>query len=350
MNIAIFTHNYPKKINDRKDAGIFVHDFEKELGKNHKVFIFCPDYGNNKKFGNWSIFNPLSAINFFRNIFFGIKESLKFVEKNKIDYVLSAWAIPSGIYALAAKIKFGTRYGIWYLGSDLNIYSKLPIISTFIYFLSIKADNLFANSYALVKIAKKKYGNCIMLPASTNLEKINQEGKSKHNIKLSKKQVNILYVGRLEKVKGPDLLVEAAKKINKKFKVRIIGDGTMKSSLDSQLANVELLGYLGLDEMTAFMKASDFLIIPSRNESLPLVILEAAKFNLPVLASDVGDCKYVLSKYKIGKTFEKENIMDMAQKIDSFDYKQYKLKGKFKSVVKDYSLEASVEKFIKTIS
>ena len=35
MNIAIFTHNYPKNKNDRKDAGIFVYDFVNELKKYH---------------------------------------------------------------------------------------------------------------------------------------------------------------------------------------------------------------------------------------------------------------------------------------------------------------------------
>lgn len=347
MNIAIFAHNYPKNKNDRKDAGIFIRDFAGELRKKHKVFIFCPNYGNSKKFGNWSIFNPLSAVNFFRNIFFGIKESLKFVEKNKINYVLSAWAIPSGIYALAAKLKHGTRYGVWYLGSDLNIYSKYPILSNLISILSKRADNLFANSYALAKIATEKYKKCLMLPASTKVEGNTRFTKK---LELDIKKINILYVGRLEKVKGPDLLVEAAKKINKKFVIRMIGEGTMKSSLDNQSDNIELLGYLGLNEMASYMSASDFLIIPSRNESLPLVILEAANYKLPVLSSDVGDCRYVLTKYKVGEVFKKADVDDMISKIDKFNYKRFKAGGRFKDLVVDYSLEASVSRFLKNIT
>lgn len=49
-----------------------------------------------------------------------------------------------------------------------------------------------------------------MIPASTKISGI----KSKI-IKLDKDKVNLLYVGRLEKVKGPDLLVEVAKKLDK---------------------------------------------------------------------------------------------------------------------------------------
>lgn len=345
MNIAIFTHNYPKNKNDRKDAGTFVYDFAEKLRKKHNVFIFCPDYGNNKKFGNWSIFNPLSAFYFFINIFFGIKESLKFVKNNKIDYILCAWAIPSGIYGLASKIKYGIRYGVWYLGSDLNIYSKFPILNVLIYFLSKKADNLFANSYALAKIATKKYNKCLVLPASTKIK----ESIKPIKIKLDNKKINVLYVGRLEKVKGPDLLIEASKRINSKFIIRIIGEGTMKNRLEGVAANVQFLGRLDTDEMLSYMKYSDFLIIPSRNESLPLVILEAANYKLPVLASDVGDCKFVLDTYKIGKTFEKENIRDMIAKINRFNFKTFKKTGRFINLVEDYSLDTSVNRFLKNI-
>jgi glycosyltransferase involved in cell wall biosynthesis len=344
MNIAIFTHNYPKDKNDRKDAGIFIHDFAQVLKKEHSVFIFCPDYGNNEKFGNWSLYNPINIFKFFKSITYGVKESLKFVKKNKIDYVLSAWAIPSGIYAFFSKIKYKIPYGIWYLGSDINIYSKVPVISSIVSLVSKNANNLFANSYSLVKIAGAKYGRCKMLPASTKIDV-----KKTKQIKLDKDKVNILYVGRLEKVKGPDLLVKSFVKMDDKFVLRIIGDGTMRSELGSSRDNIQFLGQMDITDISTYMKASDFLIIPSRNESLPLVILEAANYKLPVLASDVGDCKYVLNKYQIGDTFKSDDINQMTNKIKSFNYKKIKKSGQFKKLVVDYSLEVSVRRFLNSI-
>lgn len=344
MNIAIFTHNYPKDKNDRKDAGIFVYDFVRELKKYHKVYIFCPDYGNNQKFGNWSIYNPLNIINFFKNIFFGIRESLKFVKENKIDYILCAWAIPSGIYAFASNIMYKTRYGIWYLGSDLNIYSKVPILSNVMSMVSKKANNLFANSYSLVKIAKLKYADCEMMPASTKVDNINPK-----EIALNKNKINILYVGRLEKIKGPDLLVEAAKSLDSKFYIRIIGDGTMMNQFDKSQKNIEFLGQKGIEEISMYMRASDFLVIPSRNESLPLVILEGASYRLPILASNVGDCKYVIDKYQIGEIFTAGNVSQLIRKISKFDFKTFKKNGRFDDLVVDYSLKVSVKTFLKKL-
>lgn len=335
MNIAIFTHNYPDNKNDRKDAGIFVHDFAQELRKQHKVFIFCPDYKNNQKFGNWSIFNPLNVIQFIKNIIFGIKESLIFAKKNNIDYILSAWAIPSGIYAFIINICKKIPYGVWFLGSDLNIYSKLPILSLLIKIIAKNANNLFANSFALTKMAKAKYGKCVMLPASTKMSNLNV-----NKINLDKNKINVLYVGRLEKIKGIDLLVQEAKKLDKKFIVRVIGEGTMQKELEGQVDKVKFLGQMNLSKISAYMRSSDFLIVPSRNESMPLVILEAAYFNLPVLASDVGDCKYVLDKYQVGQTLGT---------ISDFDYKYYKNNGRFKDLVVDYGLEKSAKLFLDNI-
>ncbi|MEK7169131.1 MAG: glycosyltransferase family 4 protein [Patescibacteria group bacterium] len=349
MNIAIFTHNYPKDKDDRKDAGVFIYDFVQELKKKHKVFVFCPDYGNDKKFGNWSLYNPINIFKFFKSISYGIKESSKFVNKNKIDYVLCAWAIPSGIYAFFSKIKHNIPYGIWYLGSDINIYSKIPVISSVISLVSKQADNLFANSYALTEIANLKYGKCEMLPASTKVD-IGKNNETQIE-KIDKNKINILYVGRLEKVKGPDLLVEACRKLNNNYMIRVVGDGTMRHQLESSIDNskIHFLGYLGLTDIVEYMKKSDFLIIPSRNESLPLVILEAANYKLPVLASNVGDCKYVLNKYMIGETFKSSDIDDIVNRTKQFNYKKIKSGGQFAKLVVDYSLRSSVKRFLNSI-
>lgn len=335
MNILLLTHNYPENKNDRKDAGIFISDFVEELEKHHKVFVFCPNYNNNQKFGNWSVYNPLNIFKFIKNIIFGTKESLIFVKKNNINYVLSAWAIPSGIYAFFINLQYKIPYGIWFLGSDLNIYSKLPILSLIIKVIATKANNLFANSFALTKIAKAKYGRCIMLPASTKMNNLNIK-----RIKLDKNKINVLYVGRLEKIKGIDLLVKEAQELDNKFIIRVIGGGTLQKKLDGQADNVKFLGQMNLAKISAYMQASDFLVVPSRNESMPLVIIEAAHFGLPVLASDVGDCKYILNKYKIGQT---------SVRLNKFKYEYFKKHGKFNNLVNDYSLQKSVKSFLAKI-
>lgn len=375
MNIAIFTHNYPRTSLDRKDAGTLIFDFAKILSRRHKITILCPDfggkkenyknvrvkwfdYGSSKKFGNYSYFNPIDLFKLTKLFVVGCIEAEKLVKKEKIDYVLCSWAIPSGIFAWYVKMRLKTKYGIWYLGSDLNIYAKMPIISFVMKTISQNADNLFANSNWLRKLAGSLYKKeCTFTPTSTTINK--NEAKK---IKLSKDKTNILFVARLEKVKGPDILLEACRLVsvkNRNYKLRIIGNGAMEDSLmefvklNNLSENIEFLGNPGWYVNAGYMKASDFLMVASRHESLPLVMIEAANFNLPVISSDVGDSKDVMNRYLIGEIAKNNDPVSISKKILSFienkKYLSYKKNGKFKQFVKDYSLDNSVTLFLKKI-
>lgn len=349
LNIAIFTHNYPANSRDRKDAGIFIYDYAHELAKHANVFIFCPDYGDKKekyikvpvywynwggkgkKLGNWKLYSPISVINYFKLILAGRRQAIKFIKDNNINYVLSAWALPSGVIAYLASQKTKIKYGVWSLGSDLNKFVKIPILRQFI-LLSIKnANNRFANSYLLKNKMNKLSGKqSIFMPAITefNITSIKPINLNSQN--------NILFVGRLEKVKGPDILLNAVKilahkKIN--FKLNTLGSGSMDNELkdfvnDNKLNRfVKFHGFADKNTVASFMKSSSLLAVPSRSESLPLVILEAAHANLPVVAADVGDCKRIISKYKIGSIFEPGKPAELADKIIQNLAKKHKSTG-----------------------
>src|SRR5579859_748949 len=170
LTIGVFTHNYPVNSTDRKDAGMFVHDFCHELVKHSKVVVFCPDFGGKKenykkvpvkwmdwggpknKFGTWSFFSPISVFNFFRLMIVGCREAESFARKNKIEYSLACWTLPSSIYTLWLNIKLGIPYGVWILGSDVNIYAKFPIIRQLTIMALKKAQTRFANSYWFINI------------------------------------------------------------------------------------------------------------------------------------------------------------------------------------------------------
>ena len=118
MRIGIITHNYPAHKNDRQNAGIFVYDFAHALQKlGHKVFVLCPDntpkkekdavsvtrfkwMGKGTKLGSLNPFNPKDILLFLNVFFSGFKAAEKFATENKIDFIISMWAIPAGIFAL----------------------------------------------------------------------------------------------------------------------------------------------------------------------------------------------------------------------------------------------------------
>ena len=333
MRIAILTHNYPKNSQDRQDAGVFVYDFAQELAKKHQVFIYCPNFlgekenytavpvtwfnwlGGQSKLGSLNPKKPLDAIKILDLIVSGCRQVSSFIKKNNIDYCLAAWSFPSGVYALYAKKILNTPYAAWSLGSDINQYANLPLLKDLIKFALRSASTRFANSRSLSdKIRQLTGKDCEFMPAITDFEDLKVKP-----IKLEANKFHFLFVGRLEKVKGVDRFISALCQLSlpkHQFAFHLLGDGSQRSLLETQVKScglsntVHFHGNQGKQEVASYMKRSDCLVVSSRSESLPLVIIEAAKSGLPVLTTSVGDCSYLVNKYKIGRTLHGDDPED----------------------------------------
>ena len=106
----------------------------------------------------------------------------------------------------------------------------------------------------------------------------------------------LMFIGRLNHIKGPDLLLEAffeLKKCTNNIKLVLIGpDGGMKDSLESMVvkagveSDVLFVGYLGGEDKSRAYHAADLLVIPSRKEAMSIVVLEAGATGTPVLLTD----------------------------------------------------------------
>jgi len=107
----------------------------------------------------------------------------------------------------------------------------------------------------------------------------------------------VLFVGSLIHRKGLPFLVEAAKKIVKQqteTKFLIVGEGPLKSQLDSSLktanlsGNFRFLGNLKENVLSAVYNCADVFVLPSIQEGQGIVLLEAQASGKPVVAFDVG--------------------------------------------------------------
>ena len=100
-----------------------------------------------------------------------------------------------------------------------------------------------------------------------------------------------LFVGRLEKYKGIDLLLEAWKKSNvNNSMLTIIGAGSMKEEIENSIndgnKSIKFLGIADDPELFDEYKKSDIFLYPTRWDSLPTTILEALCSGLYILTSD----------------------------------------------------------------
>ena len=107
----------------------------------------------------------------------------------------------------------------------------------------------------------------------------------------------VLFVGKLDAVKGPDILVEAWNRLGARRKNAVLtlaGDGPFRARLDAAIesagiaASVELLGAQSHEQLRHLYGTATCLVLPSRSESFGKVILEAAAGGVPCVAARVG--------------------------------------------------------------
>lgn len=128
-------------------------------------------------------------------------------------------------------------------------------------------------------------------------------------LKHDSEKINFIFVGRLERSKGIDLLINGwnifLSKINKPecYTLHIVGTGSAETSLKG-LKNTVMHGVVDTMELANLYRASDIFLFPSTGEIYPMVILEAFASGLYVLCSsavngvfhrfvELGSLKYI---------------------------------------------------------
>lgn len=137
--------------------------------------------------------------------------------------------------------------------------------------------------------------------------------------------VKILFVGRIERRKAVDVLLEAAVLLLGEFpqlEFHLVGkknegpdqdpEQTFRQKHPELLGRVKFVGAVDEAELKRHYLASDIFCLPSRYESLGLVLLEAMSMGRPVVASRVGGIPEVVDEGVTGLLFEADDVADLA--------------------------------------
>ena len=118
-------------------------------------------------------------------------------------------------------------------------------------------------------------------------------------------KMNILFVGRMEKRKGLNFLLEAYKQVKQEIpnsRLIVVGPGTRLRSIyerkvrRSKLQDVVFVGYASYDELPRYYKTADIYCSPATGrESFGIVLLEAMAVGKPVVASNIDGYANVVS-------------------------------------------------------
>lgn len=133
------------------------------------------------------------------------------------------------------------------------------------------------------------------------------------------------YLGRLDHSKGVDILLNAFKMVLQKYPTACLvlaGKGDEEISLKnlSKELNIDyavkFAGWISdYKQVFEYFKQAYTLIVPSRLDNFPTVVLEAMACKTPVIAAKVGGIPDMIKEAEGGYLFEKENAEELAQKI-----------------------------------
>ena len=133
-----------------------------------------------------------------------------------------------------------------------------------------------------------------------------------------------LAVGRLEKVKGFDLLIESW--VNIRTKLVIIGSGKEKENLlylikKNNLDNrIEIFDEVKREDLISYYENASVLIVSSRDEGGPRVALEALYLGIPVISTDVGHMPDILPKELLANKDDIASLKELLELyVDSID-------------------------------
>ncbi len=120
-----------------------------------------------------------------------------------------------------------------------------------------------------------------------------------------------LYVGRLEREKGLDVLVEAMDGV--RGEVVLVGSGPLELELRSR---ARVVGQLGRDELVPWYAAADVLVLPSRSEPWGMTLNEGAAAGLPLVATDaVGAAHDLIEPGVNGFRVPAENVAALREAL-----------------------------------
>ena len=129
---------------------------------------------------------------------------------------------------------------------------------------------------------------------------------------------NLLWVGRFTNIKDPKYAIEVIKHLSEvspnKFTLTMVGEGELFSEIKTKAKNLPITFTGWLNAPFENIHDFDLLLITSKNEGLPLVMLEAANYGKPTISNNVGGISEFISNNQTGYLTELDPVK-MANQI-----------------------------------
>ena len=139
-------------------------------------------------------------------------------------------------------------------------------------------------------------------------------------VRLADDATDLVYVGEFRLIKGADLLIDAVAQLRaqgRNVTLTLAGDGEETKSLKAQIARLGLesaVRFIGHVKARYGFSKGRLLVVPSRGDSMPYVVIEAAAAGVPMIAANIGGIPEVFDTHK-DALFPSSNVDAMARAI-----------------------------------
>lgn len=282
---------------------------------------------------------------------------LYYVKRFKITHILCQSAIFGGLACVLAKKIYKVKLMIEIHGEEyfriMNssnfLKNKIGLFLIKIYKSADKVRSL--NSFMTSKL--KKLGitdNVVEIYNRVNLDLFNLQ---KDNFKVTN-TLKLISVGRFVKEKNYENLILFLKKTNLNFHLTLIGGGELREKYVDLITNnnlkenILLIDWINQDQIVELIVNSDIYIQPSISEGMPRTIIEAMALQLPIIATNVGSIKGVITNEVNGLLVDpiEDDIIDAVIKMSNSETLRENLaKNARKDVLEKYEWNSVFNKY-----
>lgn len=316
--VLLITTSYPTTGDGSEAAGAFVADLVETLTKSVDIRVVAPGTSERpERHGDVQVWhynggsaplsllrasNPLHWPRILLTLRSMRRQAIEAAGDGKVSRILALWVLPSGWVARTVARRWGIGYFVWALGSDIWSLGKLPLVRSLLNAVVRDSERALADGLLLAREAGELTGRQFEFVPTTRAI-----GPGNANRRYRGGPQRLLFLGRWHLNKGIDLLLEALSSLEEDDwrlidSISICGGGPLEQDVARSVAElraagreVTLTGYLDKRQATDAMLRADWLVIPSRIESIPVVFSDAMKLGLPVVSTPVGDLRELVA-------------------------------------------------------
>jgi len=373
MHITLVSTSFPYLHDGSEAAGAFVEDFSRALAQRLPVTVVAPAPKAHKilmddnlqvfyfkvarlPLSSLKPFNPLRWPSILSTMRRGGRLVLDVAQKKQSDHIMALWALPSGYWAMKAGEKTGARYSTWALGSDIWSLGRIPVVRNHLATVLRRSQGNFADGLKLARQVEAISGSaCAFLPSSRDL------GVKKEPRRAQNPPWRLAFLGRWHGNKGIDLLLEALRLLDDDDWSRIrqfdvAGGGPLERQVRARCdalraagRPVQLRGYLDREAARNYLLNADFVVIPSRIESIPVIFSDCLQAGCTVIATPVGDLPELMTRHDIGELCQDASAPAIAQGIRRAVREGPADTARLNDAARSFSVTGAVDTFLKSL-